>query len=76
MEAKSFLQGQGFNIEIKQEKFELTISAESVVSTDERFTMDNLSLGDMFPQTNGIADIKMDASSHVECVCLMTRKEK
>ncbi|MDY5475517.1 MAG: hypothetical protein SPG10_00790 [Enterocloster clostridioformis] len=51
MEAKSFLQGQGFNIEIKQEKFELTISAESVVSTDERFTMDNLSLGDMFPQT-------------------------
>ena len=53
VEAKSFLQGQGFNIEIKQEKFELTISAESVVSTDERFTMDNLSLGDMFPQTNG-----------------------
>lgn len=51
VEAKSFLQGQGFNIEIKQEKFELTISAESVVSTDERFTMDNLSLGDMFPQT-------------------------
>ena len=40
VEAKSFLQGQGYNIETKQEKFELTISAESVVSTDERFTMD------------------------------------
>ena len=74
VEAKSFLQGQGFNIEIKQEKFELTISAESVVSTDERFTMDNLSLGDMFPQTNGIADIKMDASSHVQTVVLLQRE--
>ena len=48
VEAKSFLQGQGYTIEIKQEKFELTISAESVVSTDERFTMDNLSLGDNY----------------------------
>ena len=48
IEAKSFLQGQGYTIETKQEKFELTISAESVVSTDERFTMDNLSLGDSY----------------------------
>lgn len=48
VEAKSFLQGQGYTIETKQEKFELTISAESVVSTDERFTMDNLSLGDNY----------------------------
>ncbi len=29
----------------KQEEFELTITADSVVSTDERFTMDDLTLG-------------------------------
>ena len=32
----------------QQEKFELSITAESVESTDERFTMDNLSLGDNY----------------------------
>lgn len=48
VEAKSFLQGQGYTIETKQEKFELTISAENVTSTDVRFTMDNLSLGDNY----------------------------
>ena len=48
VEAKSYLQGKGYNIEIKQEKFELVISSESVTSTDERFTMDNLSLGDNY----------------------------
>lgn len=34
--------------EEKQQKFKLTISAGSVVSTDERFTMDNLNLGDNY----------------------------
>lgn len=48
VEARSYLQGQGYNIETKQEKFELIITAESVDSTDERFTMDNLSLGDNY----------------------------
>lgn len=49
VEAKSFLEGQGFSIETKQqEKFELSITAESVVSTDERFTLDNISLGDNY----------------------------
>lgn len=48
VEAKNYLQGQGFTIETRQEKFELTISAGSIVSTDERFTMDNLSLGDNY----------------------------
>ena len=49
VEAKSFLEGQGFSIETKQqEKFELSITAERVVSTDERFTMDNISLGDNY----------------------------
>lgn len=49
VEAKSYLENQGFIIETKQqEKFELSITAESVVSTDKRFTMDNLSLGDNY----------------------------
>ena len=47
IDAKSYLENQGFTIETKQqEKFELFITAENVVSTDERFTMNNLSLGD------------------------------
>lgn len=33
---------------IKQKKFELTITADGVTSTDERFTMDDLSLGDQY----------------------------
>ena len=32
----------------RQEKYELLITADSVQSTDERFTMDNLSLGDNY----------------------------
>lgn len=48
VEAKSYLQGQGYNIETKQQKYELIITADSVDSTDERFTMDNLSLGDNY----------------------------
>ena len=36
----------------KQEKFELSITAESVKSTDERFTMDNLSLGNHYKPLN------------------------
>lgn len=31
---------------------------------------------DLFPRTNGAADIKMDVSSHVECVVLMSRVER
>jgi hypothetical protein len=52
VEAKSYLQGQGFNIKVKQEKFEMTITADGVTSTDERFTMDNLSLGDSYKPLN------------------------
>ncbi len=48
-EARSFLEGQGFRVEEKQrEKFELCVTADSVTSTDERFTMDNLDLGDRY----------------------------
>lgn len=48
IEAKNYLQGQGFIVETKQEKHELTIAADSVISTDERFTMENISLGDNY----------------------------
>ncbi|MDO5015689.1 MAG: AAA family ATPase [Eubacteriales bacterium] len=49
VEANSYLEAQGFTIEAKQQvKFELSVTAESVESTDERFTMDNLSLGDNY----------------------------
>ena len=49
VEAKNYLEGQGFTIETKQqEKYELIITAEGVASTDERFTMDNLNLGDNY----------------------------
>lgn len=49
VQAKNFLQKilqkRGFTIESKQEKYELTITAESIVSTDERFSMNNLGIG-------------------------------
>lgn len=47
-EAKAFLQNEGFRIEEKQQKYEMTISAERIASTDERFTMDDLGLGDHY----------------------------
>ena len=48
VEAKKYLQGKGYTIEIKQEKFELVISSDRIESTDDRFTMDNLNLGDNY----------------------------
>lgn len=48
VEAKNFLEGVGFVIETKQVKFELIITANGVTSTDERFTMDNIGLGDNY----------------------------
>lgn len=48
IEAKNYFETRGYNIESKQEKFELTITATEVVSTDDRFTMDNLGLGDNY----------------------------
>lgn len=49
MEAKNYLNSLGFNIETKrQTKFELTITAEGFESTDDRFTIDNLYLGDNY----------------------------
>ena len=47
-EAKNYLSHLGFTIEAKQKKYVLTITAESVVSTDECFTMDDLSSGENY----------------------------
>ena len=48
VDAKNFLSGKGFTIETKQEKFQLIITKNQVVSTDERFTMNSLDLGDNY----------------------------
>ena len=49
VEAKNYLEGKGFTIETRQqEKFELCITADKVESTDERFTMDSIGLGDNY----------------------------
>ena len=49
VEAKNYFENKGYNIESKQqEKFELRITADSVESTDERFTMDDLGFGDLY----------------------------
>ena len=37
-----------FGMEKEQKKYELTITAESVISTDDRFSMDNLGMGDEY----------------------------
>ena len=53
VDAKNYLEKLGFSIETKQqEKFELSITAESVQSTDERFTMEDLNLGDNYKPLN------------------------
>lgn len=48
VEAKGFFEARGYMIDTKQEKYEITITADGVTSTDERFTMDNLDLGDNY----------------------------
>lgn len=48
VEAKGYFEARGYKIEIKQEKFELTITAESIVSSDNRFNIDDLGLGDNY----------------------------
>ncbi len=48
IEAKNFLKNKGFTIEMKQEKFELIITANNITSTDTRFDMDNLGLGNNY----------------------------
>lgn len=46
VEAKNYFTTKGYRVDTRQEKFELTITAGSMVSTDERFKSNNLLLGD------------------------------
>ncbi len=48
IEAVNYFKARGHMIENKQEKFELTITSESITSTDDRFKMDDLTLGDNY----------------------------
>lgn len=48
VDAKNFLVKMGFQIEEKQQRFELRITAEKILSTDERFSVKNLSDGDNY----------------------------
>ena len=48
VEAKRYLEKLGFNIETKLIKYELRITADNVTSSDERFTMNDLGLGDHY----------------------------
>ena len=47
-DARAFLQEHGFQIEAKQERYKLIVTANDVSSTDERFTMDDLAMGDRY----------------------------
>ena len=47
-EARKRLEELGFMVELKQEKYVLTITADSVLSTDDRFSMDDLGQGDNY----------------------------
>ena len=47
-DARAFLRKHGFRIEAKQERYELIVTANAVSSTDDRFTMDDLGMGDHY----------------------------
>ena len=47
-EARAFLLKQGFRVDVKQQTYQLTITAEEVTSTDEEFSMEELGLGDYY----------------------------
>lgn len=48
VEAKNYLSGKGYEIQTKQEKLEITITADAVTSTDDSFAMNNINAGDAF----------------------------
>lgn len=48
IEARNILMGLDFVIETRQEKFTLIITANEVISSDERFSIDNLGLGNNY----------------------------
>lgn len=48
VEVKNYLKSKGFTVSSNQEKYELTITAAQVSSSDECFDKDNLGLGDNY----------------------------
>ena len=48
VEAKNYFETRGYSIESNQEKFEITVTSKKIVSTDDRFQIDNLGLGDNY----------------------------
>ena len=48
VEAKSFFSTRGYTIESSQIKYEMIITADGITSTDERFTMNDLGMGDNY----------------------------
>ncbi len=48
VDAKNYLLSKGYDIQDKQEKYELKITANEITSTDEAFTMDNIYIGDNY----------------------------
>ena len=48
LKQKTILLQKDYEIQIKQTKYEITITSDSVTSTDDSFTMDNISAGDVF----------------------------
>lgn len=48
VEAKDYLQSIGFQIDTKQEKYELTVMSSAISSTDDRFTLDDISHGEIY----------------------------
>ena len=48
VEAKNYLINKGFNIDMRTEKFELVITQTQITSTDSRFDINNLGLGDNY----------------------------
>ena len=52
IEAKNYLEKMGYKVDTKLEKYILTITAKSVTSTDNRFTMDSLGAGDNYKPLN------------------------
>ena len=48
VEAKNYFESHGFKIQTKQERFELTITANDIISTDPRFSVETIKSGDNF----------------------------
>ncbi len=48
VEAKGYFESRGYIIESKQQKFELTITADEITSTDDTFSLDDITAGDVF----------------------------